>query len=299
VVAGFPNTRAVLEPTVKGFFCVDPKGRCAFASESVGRMLGYEPGEMLGADVRILEFHACQDDTSDPELLCPVHATLRTGEAYRAEHAIFRRKDGTPLYAGCSSQPIVEDGEARGAAVTIVGSGGSQRTEELNSRWAAMLEATTDFVGMADVDGRVLFINRAGREMVGVGVDEDLSGTAIAGYHPRWAAEVVLGEGISTALREGTWSGETALLSHDGREIPVSQVILAHRTPDGKVRFLSTTARDITGRKRLFEESERRAAELDAVIRAIPDAVYVGDASGIRICNDAALRCSGSGASPS
>lgn len=296
------HPRAFPEPTVEGFFCVDPKGRCAFASESVGRMLGYEPGEMLGADVRILEFHACQNDTSDPELLCPVHATLRTGGAYRAERAIFWRKDGTPLYAGCSSQPIIEDGEARGAAVTIVGSGESQRTEELDSRWAAMLEATTDFVGMADADGRVLFVNRAGREMVGAGVDEDLSGTAIARYHPRWAAEVVLGEGIPTALREGTWSGETALLSYDGREIPVSQVILAHRTPDGKVRFLSTTARDITDRKRaeeerepLFEESERRAAELDAVIHAIPDAVYVGDASGIRICNDAALKMLGFG----
>lgn len=110
----------------------------------------------------------------------------------------------------------------------------------------------------------------------------------------------MLGEGIPTALREGTWSGETALLSRDGREIPVSQVILAHRTPDGKVRFLSTTARDTTDRKqaevereRLFEEAERRAAELDAVIRAIPDAVYVGDASGIRICNDAALKMLG------
>ena len=289
------HQHAFLEPNVEGFFCVDPKGRCAFASESVGRMLGYEPGEMLGADARILEFHACQADTSDPGLLCPVHATLRTGGAYRAEHAIFRREDGSPLYAGCSSQPIIEGGEARGAAVTIVGPGESQRTEELDSRWAAMLEATTDFVGMADTDGRVLFVNRAGREMVGVGVDEDLSGTAIVSYHPRWAAEVVLGEGVPTALREGTWSGETALLSHDGREIPVSQVILAHRTLDGKVRFLSTTARDITGRKRLFEESERRAAELDAVIRAIPDAVYVGDASGIRICNDAALEMLGFG----
>lgn len=171
------HPRAFPEPTVEGFFCVDPKGRCAFASESVGRMLGYEPEELLGADVRMLECHACQDGTSDPELLCPVHRTLRTGEAYRAERVIFRCKDGTPLYTGCSSQPIIEDGEARGAAVTVVGSSESQRTGGLDSRWTAMLEATTDFVGMADAEGRVLFVNRAGREMVGAGEDEDLSGT--------------------------------------------------------------------------------------------------------------------------
>ena len=47
------HASAFPESTVEGFFCVDPRGRCTFASESVGRMLGYEPGELLGADVRV------------------------------------------------------------------------------------------------------------------------------------------------------------------------------------------------------------------------------------------------------
>ncbi|HEX7577116.1 MAG TPA: ATP-binding protein, partial [Verrucomicrobiae bacterium] len=50
---------------------------------------------------------------------------------------------------------------------------------------------------------------------------------------------------------QGIWSGETILLSRSGQEIPVSQVILAHKTADGRLEFLSTIMRDLTERKRL------------------------------------------------
>jgi signal transduction histidine kinase len=71
---------------------------------------------------------------------------------------------------------------------------------------------------------------------------------------------MVLNEGIPTALQTGFWSGETTFLSHDGREIPASQVILAHKGPNGEVEFLSTIARDITDRKWAEQavEAERR-----------------------------------------
>ena len=45
------------------------------------------------------------------------------------------------------------------------------------------------------------------------------------------------------------WQGETAILSPEGKEIPVSQVLIAHRTAEGGVRFYSSIARDISERK--------------------------------------------------
>jgi PAS domain S-box-containing protein len=209
--------------------------------------------------------------------MCAVHRTIATGESHPAERAIFRRKDGTPLYAECTSQPIIEDGEARGAAVTVVDSGNRGRAEEVRSRYAAILEATTNFIGMADIDGRVLVVNRAGREMVGVGENEEVEGTSIAGYHPRWAAEIVRGKGIPTALREGSWSGESALLTREGKEVPVWQVISSHRGPDGNVQFLSTTIRDITERKRAERESAQNRRLFEGIAEATPDLLYVAE----------------------
>jgi PAS domain S-box-containing protein len=94
--------------------------------------------------------------------------------------------------------------------------------------------------------------------------------------------EVVLGEGGPTALREGSWSGETALLSSEGEEIPVSQVILAHRDPGGKIRFLSTTARDITDRKRAEDELARSRRLFASIAEATPDLLYVSELAGGR-----------------
>jgi PAS domain S-box-containing protein len=84
---------------------------CTFASESAGGMLGYEPEELLGADLREFGCPACLDNASGSEEMCVVHRTLQTGEVCRSERANFRRIDGTSLHVDCTSQPIIEEGE--------------------------------------------------------------------------------------------------------------------------------------------------------------------------------------------
>ncbi|HAD03232.1 MAG TPA: hypothetical protein DCF93_00725 [Desulfuromonas sp.] len=130
----------------------------------------------------------------------------------------------------------------------------------------AIIEATPDMVATGDPNGHVLYYNRAGLRMLGFEPGLDLSTVRFFETHPQWAAKLVAETGIPHAIEHGTWSGETALLRRDGHEIPVSQVIIAHKAPDGSVEYLSTIARDITKRKeheaRLQREvAERRQAE--------------------------------------
>ncbi|MEQ1852824.1 MAG: PAS domain-containing protein, partial [Chthoniobacteraceae bacterium] len=117
------------------------------------------------------------------------------------------------------------------------------------ARSAVILEATTDVVAMADPAGRLLYLNGTGRQLLGLGLDEPLGQKTMAELHPTWAYQVVLHEAFPTALSEGSWSGETALASGNGSELPVLQVVLAHQGADGEVEFLSTICRDITDRK--------------------------------------------------
>lgn len=140
-----------------------------------------------------------------------------------------------------------------------------RRAEDSLRRLTTILEATTDFVATADTEGRVLYFNKAARKFLELSQDEDISGIHISDVHPAWAYSLVKDQGIPTAIREGAWSGETALLNRSGREIPVSQVIIVHTAPSGELQFLSTIARDTTERNQREEtlkENERRVREL-------------------------------------
>jgi len=121
--------------------------------------------------------------------------------------------------------------------------------ESGRAQLAAIINSAIDFIGVCNQDGTVSFVNQAGRNMLGIAMDEDLSTTHMQAYLPVWAEERVIGHGIPTAIREGMWRGESALLCRNGQEIPVSAVIVAHKLPDGSVDFFSTIMRDISERK--------------------------------------------------
>ena len=121
--------------------------------------------------------------------------------------------------------------------------------QEEQARLVAIIEATPDFVATADLDGHVLYMNQAGLRKLGYEPGQDVSELGVGAGHPDWALKRVLETAIPHAIEHGIWSGETAFLRPDGKEIPVLQVIVAHKRPDGSVEYLSTIAHDITERK--------------------------------------------------
>ncbi|MCC5647286.1 AAA family ATPase [Nostoc sp. CHAB 5824] len=138
-----------------------------------------------------------------------------------------------------------------------------QRTEKDHDRLIAILEASTDHIGMATPQGNVFWNNAQAKKLAGIPLDADLSTLSIPNYHPQWALEIVRNQGIPAAIRDGIWVGETALLGSDGREIPVSQMIIAHKTTDDSLEYLSTIMRDISTIKAVEAEVRQLNAELE------------------------------------
>jgi PAS domain S-box-containing protein len=139
-----------------------------------------------------------------------------------------------------------------------------QASERARARLAAVLESTSDFVGMSDPEGRTIYLNAAGRRLVGFAADEPVEGLDISVYHPTEAARRLREVAIPHALEHGSWSGDSALRTRDGRELPTSQVVVAHRGPDGRLDFLSTIIRDMSERRR-FEEQLQRTQKLESL----------------------------------
>ncbi len=129
-----------------------------------------------------------------------------------------------------------------------------QLAEKERDRLIAIIQASTDIIGMSSPDGQVLWNNAQANRVQGLLPDADISSLNIPTYHPAWALEIILNQGIPAAIANGIWLGETALLTHKGIELPVSQMIIAHKSDNGELEYISTIMRDIS------EAKEREAA---------------------------------------
>ena len=136
-------------------------------------------------------------------------------------------------------------------------------------RLKSILEATTDWVAMADAKGNSLYMNRATREILNVGDSTDLAGVTISDVISPKSKDTIVKVGIPAACRDGVWSGEIIWQTLDGKEIAVSQVIIAHKSERGEVEFLSTIARDITDRKHTEQALQQNLQMLDLATDAL------------------------------
>jgi PAS domain S-box-containing protein len=151
------------------------------------------------------------------------------------------------------------------------------RNRTLVGHFVDIMESTNDLVSSWDAHGLITYLNRAGRRMLGIGEDEDLSAVPVKQFHPPASAELIASIALPAADRDGHWNGETELLARDGRRIPALQTIIPHKAANGQIEYFSTTCRDITERKRAEESNVRLAAIVefsdDAIIGKTLDGI--------------------------
>lgn len=150
----------------------------------------------------------------------------------------------------------------------------ARAAEEARERLAAILEATSDCVAVFEPDGSLIYLNSAGRRLTGL-ADRDLAGINAASLHPLPSREIVANQGWPEAMKKGLWHGETTLLAADESEIPMSQVVIAHRGEGGETEYLSSISRDIRDRK-AYEERIAYLANYDA-LTGLPNRSLLND----------------------
>src|SRR5690606_18912444 len=105
----------LLSSTGEGVYGVDLDGRCIFINPAGARLLGYEPGELIGCNMHELTHHARADGSPYPEAECPIFNAFRRGIPCRIDSEVFWRRDGTAMAVEYSSHPIMDGGRVRGA----------------------------------------------------------------------------------------------------------------------------------------------------------------------------------------
>ena len=241
----------------------DAQGVIQIFNVGAERMLGYAAADVMNkitpADISDPQEVIARAKALSAELGTPITPGFEA-LVFKASRGIediyeltYIRKDGSRFPAVVSVTALRD---AQGAIIgyLLIGTDNTARkqAEQAQLRLVAMLNATPDFVGIADAkDTHVIHINPAGRKMIGVGDEEDISRLKIADVHPAWMNKLLRDEILPTTMRDGVWTGEAAFLNRDGREMPVMMVMLAHKSPTGEVERFSTISRDITERKRI------------------------------------------------
>lgn len=133
----------------------------------------------------------------------------------------------------------------------------------------SIMNASSDLVTMVTPEGKIFYANRAALEKLGLTTAEQMERRInVTENFPPWAVHQLQNVGIPTALREGLWVGETALVDSQGKEIPFLQRIIAHRDSEGKLTHFSSILTDISQLKKMQEVriSEERLEALKLVV---------------------------------
>jgi PAS domain S-box-containing protein len=167
------------------------------------------------------------------------------------------KQPGILRYWQASYYPLRdENGLVFGVGAIVIEITDRKRAEKEQGRLTAIVEATSDLVGVADASGHNIYLNKAGQKMLGISPEEPGYQFSINSVLAPSARAKFRDEVFPIALREGTWAGEILFLSRDGQEVPVSLVLIVHTTEAGEVEFISTIARDIRDRKKAEEERQ-------------------------------------------
>jgi len=246
--SAYARTRETIELAPDAYVLADLDARFVDMNEAACRLLGVTRDELIGKTIfDIIDPNdAKRLEAEREELLIP--GTVLTNE-WR-----LRRKDGSFVPVEVSTN-ILPDGRWHAFIRDITP---RKRIEDEQQVLLSLLDNSSDFIGVADPNGKPIYVNAAGRRMVGLAPDFPIGQTTIEDYYPIDQREFAKNVIVKSTLTDGHWSGETYFRNFATNEsIPVSDTHFLIRDPrDQRVIGIGTVTRDITGARKIADERQ-------------------------------------------
>jgi PAS domain S-box-containing protein len=175
--------------------------------------------------------------------------------------------DGSIRWTSTRSQTFFEgQGEDRHPVRTVGAVSDiteSKRSQEEQKTLALVVEMSNEFIGIATLEGNVIYLNNAAMRLVGIKDIEEARQKTIYDFVPESNRVQAVKEIYLTVRKKGLWSGETRLRHfRTGAAIDVDLTAFQIRDDRGTPLYLATVTRDITERKKAAAEKVRLEASL-------------------------------------
>ncbi len=144
-----------------------------------------------------------------------------------------------------------------------------KRAEEELQKLAAVVRYSSEFVNLATLDGKMVFLNEAGAKMLGISPAE-IEQTTIMQITPDHLKEKVQNELLPALMNNGTWEGDLQYLNlKTGQLTDVhSMSFMIKEAVTGAPLFLANVSLNITEQKELEVALHRAKQEADRANRA-------------------------------
>jgi PAS domain S-box-containing protein len=249
--------RSVFDNSAVGVAICDLTGRFLSVNPAYERILAYSQEELRAFRFIDVTHEAFRTHNSDLIKEC----IDGKRQQFQIEK-LYRRKDGVPIWVR-NNVGIIRD--QSGVPRFII----ALAENIMLQRLASIVEEQYDFLAIADLEGRPLYLNRSGQMMVGLeGVDELRDAEAASYFFPEdWPSIAQLIE--NSILRTGSWSGELRFRHlKTGKPIPVLYQGFRIDDPEtGSATNIAIICRDITARKEAELAAQVAQTELARVNR--------------------------------
>ena len=244
--------RSVADASPIGIYEMDEVPVLRFVNERWQEITGFDASDALG--------HNWQQviHPDDRGLMAEQWAaTGAVGKPFRGMVRVVR-PDGDVRWVMAATEPLFDENQLTGHVGTIDDITERLAAQRDTERLSDIVEASSDLVVISDRNSRILYMNAAARRFFELGPDDPVETFDFTPFTPAWAMETYVFE-TRPALRDhGIWSGEFAYL-HEGVEVPVSALFLAHHDAEGSIEFVSSVTRDISERKAFEQRLEYQA----------------------------------------
>ncbi|SFR56443.1 PAS domain S-box-containing protein/diguanylate cyclase (GGDEF) domain-containing protein [Marinobacter daqiaonensis] len=249
-------SESLFEAAADGILISDPGGQIIKVNREAEQIFAYRREELLSRNV----------DDLLPEPLRQQHRRYvdsysldpRSRSMGRGSIVLGRRSDGSEIPLEISLSPVLIDPDQRVIAV-VRDVSARMRAEADRQRLITILDMTPDVTATFATNGALIYLNPAGRHLLGITDEAPLAGWEFEQLLTPLAGKILRSEAIPTALECGLWHGEMSLRDRKGTEVPVSQLLIAHPENGEDPQVLSTIARDISERKEHEAELLHRA----------------------------------------
>lgn len=269
----------VLDSVGEAVLAVDGHGRVVFANSSARAMFGEGPDGLAGVAADDLVAPSPAHDAGPARVDELVTVALRDGTAQWVDDGMGAAPDDTRFPVVYSVTPAAEpeadpvvphaEPEQRVAAVlTVRDQTVRQRVGAERDELASIVQASPDLALIGDTEGRCRWLNPAGRALLGLDPDEDITAYRIEDLFSSEEMARIYREDMPLLATYGRWQGQWTLQARDGTQIPVEVTQHLHLSERGRYSYVSGIMRDLRPRlaeERKLRDSERRLAEAEIV----------------------------------